>query len=165
MVFAGTVLALDAQHTQVAVEAWYVGEDPDDVVWVFGGREQNAITSVDWNPATGERVVVVAESTPDGGLVTATCQQSSAIPDLGAKLEIAYGTAEVPPFPPDPSGSPAPSGAPASPAGSPSVVHCLPTDPASSPISPSADPGSSVHEVEASSGPTSGSCPPETSGT
>lgn len=113
LVFLGTVTGSDLVHTEVIVDAWYHGESPADVVVVVGGREVGTISSVDWNPAPGEQVVVVAERSPDGSLLTGTCQQATPYPELLGTLLARYGAPQLPPFVPAPSASPSVDGSPA----------------------------------------------------
>lgn len=113
LVFLGTVTGSDALHTQLIVDAWYLGDAPTDLVIVVGGRQIGTISSVDWNPAPGEQFIVVAERSPEGSLLTGTCQQSAPYPQLLGTLLTRYGDAQLPPFAPSPSGSPTTSISPA----------------------------------------------------
>ncbi len=130
VVLVGTVLEVGPTETRLAVDSWYAGAGPSEVVTVIGGRDPGAITSADWRPEAGERDVVVAERTSDGGLTTALCQQAPATPELMTLLEATYGPPQVPPFTPAGSGGPS-----ASPVAGTSLPPCpSPVGPESSPI-------------------------------
>jgi hypothetical protein len=106
VVFVGTVVSSDELTTDLTVERWYLGE-ARAVVQVVGGREPDAITSVEWTPSIGDRYVVVAQVV-DETLVTGTCMQSMPYPELLDELAFTYGEPEVPPAgvdgpPPSPS--------------------------------------------------------------
>jgi hypothetical protein len=106
VVLVGTVVSVDELTTDLLVEHWYLGGSSTEVQ-VLGGRDPEAITSVEWTPATGERYVVVAEAVDDT-LVTGTCLQSMPYPELLDALASAYGEPETPPAGvDDPSPSPA----------------------------------------------------------
>ena len=104
VVFVGTVVSSDELTTDLTVERWYLGE-PRAGVQVVGGRDPDAITSVEWTPTVGERHVVVAQVV-DEALVTGTCMQSMPYPGLLDELASIYGDPEVPPAG---AGSPSPS--------------------------------------------------------
>ena len=93
VVFVGTVVSSGELTTDLTGESWYFGE-PRALVQVVGGREPDAITSVDWTPSVGERYVVVAQVVDDI-LVTGTCMQSMPYPELLDQLASLYGEPEV----------------------------------------------------------------------
>ena len=95
VVFVGTVVSSDELTTDLTVESWYLGE-PRAELQVVGGREPDAITSVEWTPSVGERYVVVAQ-VMDEVLLTGTCMQSMPYPELLDELASIYGEPEVPP--------------------------------------------------------------------
>ena len=145
LVFVGTVTGTDQARTQLIVDAWYLGDGPTHLV-VEGGRQPGTITSADWVPGPGERFVVVAERTAEGGLITGTCEQSLVFAPLLGVLQTRYGAPQLPPFVPSPSGSPEAIGSPvasASPVppiitsgaspGPGSLVHASPTPLAGTP--------------------------------
>jgi hypothetical protein len=113
-VFVGTVLAAGDVHTEMSVDSWYLGRAPVGTVVVVGGRDPEAITSVDWDPSPGERFVVVAEPMSEGPWVTGTCQQSMPYPELLEALVARYGEPREAPFAATPE--------PAAPLGSPVVT-------------------------------------------
>ena len=94
VVFVGTVVSSDELTTDLTVESWYLGEFRA-LVQVIGGREPDAITSVDWTPSVGEPYVVVAQILDDV-LLTGTCMQSMPYPELLDELASVYGEPEVP---------------------------------------------------------------------
>lgn len=78
VVLAGTVFSVAPRSVQMGVARWFVGDDPQVVVDIFGGlgsNEPGVVTSVDWNPSRGESYLVVAERTPEGLIVTKPCFQ------------------------------------------------------------------------------------------
>jgi hypothetical protein len=142
-VFIGTVLATGDVETEMAVDSWYFGASPVSEVVVVGGRDPQAITSVDWAPVPGEHYVVVAEPVGESLWITGTCQQSEPFPELLATLEARYGEPQPPPYPPAGDvASPGPSPAPS--AGSPEPASAVESPPVvtsnDSPL-----PGSLVH--------------------
>ena len=108
VVFVGTVVASDELTTDLAVDAWYLGELPEGYVQVVGGREPDVITSADWRPANGEQFVVVARSLDDT-LITGTCMQSMPFPDLLEALTATYGEPTAAAADVSPGPSPVPS--------------------------------------------------------
>jgi hypothetical protein len=99
-VFIGTVFATGDVETDMAVDAWYLGAQPSSEITVVGGRDPQAITSVEWDPAPGARYVVVAEPLADGLWMTGTCQQSEPYPGLLEALEARYGQPQRAALPP-----------------------------------------------------------------
>jgi hypothetical protein len=132
VVFIGTVIDVRRTTTDLAVEAWYFGEDPAGEVSVSGGRSPGRGGSEDWHPDVGQTNVVEATRKPSGELITTICHQSSPYPELLAALETAYGQPLVPPLfvPASPAPMVLPSDDPwavdVSPAPSPSVIPVAP---------------------------------------
>lgn len=90
VLFIGTVVAADELTTDLIVDTRYVGDLPDTGIRVLGGRDPDAVTSVEWTPQLGDRFVVAAVDV-DGMLVTGTCMQSMPFPDLLDALAERYG--------------------------------------------------------------------------
>ena len=145
-VFVGTVTeVVEPAVTELAVDQWFAGEGPTDLVLVTGGRDPQTITSADWMPAPGQQYVVVATGSASGAFETAVCQQQRVDPPLMTELVARYGDPALPPFD---------AAAPRSP-GSSCPATEVPSASEAPPIATSADdaePGSLVHDVEGTAG-------------
>lgn len=111
VVLAGNVVSIEPRSVRMGVARWYVGDDPQLIVDIFGGlgsNEPGAVTSVDWNPARGESYLVVAERTPDGQIFTKPCYQFLASTAKLDEATAAFGEAIDPSV--EGTAAPSPSG-------------------------------------------------------
>lgn len=98
-IVAGTVGRALADRTPVAVEAWFHGAAPTDVVWLSGGTQM--VSSCDIFMSAGERRIFVLYGQPEGIYSANSCSPSGLIGTaegdaLVAEAIQAFGDPEVP---------------------------------------------------------------------